>query len=60
MLDPETARSRQITGAGAVTDLCWSPDGRHIAYCAEQPGADGAANYILRMRSARRALAEVS
>ena len=46
VLDVETLRDRQITRGGAVTDLCWSPDGRHIAYCAEPPGADGGASRI--------------
>jgi dipeptidyl aminopeptidase/acylaminoacyl peptidase len=46
VLDVETLRDRQITRGGAVTDLCWSPDGRHIAYCAEPPGSDGGASRI--------------
>lgn len=37
VLDVDTRATRQPTRAGAVTDLCWSPDGRHIAYCAEAP-----------------------
>ena len=40
VLEQDAARRHQITRGGAVTDLCWSPDGRHIAYCAVSPGAD--------------------
>jgi dipeptidyl aminopeptidase/acylaminoacyl peptidase len=39
VLDLDPLRARQVTRGGAVTDLCWSPDGRHIAYCAGPPEA---------------------
>lgn len=39
-LVPADGEARQITHGGDVTDLCWSADGRFIAYCAQPPGAD--------------------
>jgi dipeptidyl aminopeptidase/acylaminoacyl peptidase len=38
VLDPEAPRPQPVTRDGPVTDFCWSPDGRHIAFCAERPG----------------------
>jgi dipeptidyl aminopeptidase/acylaminoacyl peptidase len=46
VLDPDTHEARPVTAGGEVTDLGWSPDGRHLAYCARPPGADAAAPRI--------------
>lgn len=46
VLDVDTLRTRQLTKGGRVTALAWSPDGRHLAYCADPAGADGAAARI--------------
>lgn len=43
VLDLQALRPRQVSRGGAVTDLCWSPDGRQIVYCAEPPRADAPA-----------------
>jgi dipeptidyl aminopeptidase/acylaminoacyl peptidase len=42
VLELDTLRTRQVTRGGTVTDLCWSHDGRCIAYCAEPPGIGAA------------------
>jgi dipeptidyl aminopeptidase/acylaminoacyl peptidase len=40
VLDLESCRAHQLTRGGAVTDLCWAPDGRTLAYCAHPPAVD--------------------
>jgi len=46
VLELDSGRRCQLTRGGAVTDLCWSSEGRELAYCAEPLGADGAAARI--------------
>jgi dipeptidyl aminopeptidase/acylaminoacyl peptidase len=43
VLDLEAPGARPVTRGGPVTDLAWSPDERHLAYCAAPPGAGAAA-----------------
>lgn len=40
LVDITTGRTEQLTKAGEVSDLCWSPDGSQLAFCALAPGIE--------------------